>query len=100
MEYLVIWTQVALSDLSSCVRFVINVSVDAAKKLKQDVSKAGGSLAFFPERNPVFESPKAFPFVLRKQIVNNRYILLYTIEEQKVVIYRVLDSRKKLGHLI
>ena len=100
MKYSVVWLQTALSDLSSCVLFVLKVSAEAAKQLKKDIEKAGNSLALFPDKNPVFEGPKSFPFVLRKQIVNNRYILLYTVEEQKVVIYRILDSRRKFGHLV
>ena len=100
MEYSVIWTKTAVSDLSTCIRFVLNVSKEAAKQLKNDISKAGESLFMFPERNPVFEGPKSFPHVIRKHVVNNRYILLYTIEERSVVIYRVLDSRRKFIHLL
>ena len=99
-KYFVVWTSNALSDLSSCVSFVLKVSKEAARELKNAFSLVSESLAFFPEKNPVFLTPKGFPFILRKQVVNNRYLVLYTVEEDKVVIYRVLDVRRNFQQLL
>jgi plasmid stabilization system protein ParE len=99
-KYRVIVTNKAQSDIAECVSFVKRVSKESAYKLADELYFSFGSLEFFPEKNPIFPTPKAFPYVLRKQVVNNRYIVLYTIEEQKVVIYRVLDVRRSLEQLL
>lgn len=44
--------------------------------------------------------PKSFPFAIRKLVMNQRYLALYAVEGDKVVIYRILDSRRKFDHLI
>ena len=99
-KFEIVITSKAQSDLSECVQFVLNTSLEAAKKLADDLYSSIESLTTFPERYPVFEMPKSFPYIIRKQIVNNRYIILYLVEENKVIIYRILDARKNLNSLI
>ena len=99
-KYKVVWTEKALSDMSQCISFVLSVSAEAALELRNDFKKTADSLNVFPERNPIFEMPKAFPYVVRKQIVKDRYILLYTVEKNDVFIYRVLDARRKFDQLL
>ena len=99
-EYSVIISNKAHSDIAECVGFVNNVSKEAAVELIKEIYASLSSLDLFPERNPIFNTPKSFPHTIRKQIINNRYIALYSIEKQNVVIYRVLDSRRKFGHLL
>ena len=99
-NYNVIISSKAQTDLAECVGFVLNVSKEAANNLANNIYEATESLSFFPERNPVFEMPKSFPFVVRKQVVNQRYVILYTVENKNVVIYRIIDTRKKFNHLI
>ena len=99
-RFRVIVSAKAQSDIAECISFVKNISIEAANELVNDFYSSFSSLDVFPEKNPVFEMPKAFPFILRKQVINKRYIALYTVEENNVVIYRVLDSRRKFSHLV
>ena len=99
-QYLVIVSNKAHLDIAECVGFIKKVSKEAAIQLAEEIYSSLSTLDSFPERNPLFEAPKSFPFTLRKHIINTRYIALYTIENQKVVVYRVLDSRRKFGHLV
>ena len=99
-SYQIIISFKAQSDLSDCVSFLLNVSKEAAKQLADDIYSAIESLNVFPERNPVFEMPKSFPFIVRKHVVNNRYILLYSVEDKSVVIYRIIDSRRNFASLL
>ena len=98
--YQVVWSNKALSDLSECIQFVLNVSKEAATKLADDIYDSIGSLVNFPDRNPIFEMPKPFPFIIRKQVINHRYAALYCVEGKNVTIYRVLDSRRKFNFLV
>ena len=99
-SYKIIITSKAQSDLSSCIAFVLNVSKEAAFNLANDIYASIQSLTNFPEKNPIFEMPKPFPFTIRKQIVNKRYVLLYAIENRSIVIYCILDSRRNFDYLL
>ncbi len=90
----------AQNDLVERISFVLNVSQDAAIKLSNDIYSAIETLSFFPEKNPVFEMPKSFPFVIRKQVVNKRYIILYSVENNTIVVYRILDARRKFDYIV
>ena len=90
----------AQSDFADCVGFVLNVSEEAALLLAKNFEESFVSLRTFPERNPVFEMPKSFPSIMRKHIVNNRYVVLYAIENSNVVIYRIIDSRRNFAWLL
>lgn len=99
-SFIVIISSRAQSDLSECVGFVLNVSKESALKLANDIYSSIESLSSLPERNPVFEMPKPFPFIIRKLVINKRYVALYSIEANNVVIYRIIDSRRKFDYLI
>ena len=99
-SYKIKWTQTAVSDLTECVRFVLNVSKEAAKKLKIEIQESINSLSFFPEKNPILDMPKSFKIVIRKQVISKRYIALYSVEDDSIIIYRILDTRRKFGPLL
>ena len=88
------------SDLSECVSFVLRVSPDAARSLADAAYSALMSLGEYPERNPIFEMPKTYPHVIRKCVVNGRYVALYRIDDGRVVVYRILDTRRKFDSLL
>ena len=99
-SFKIIISSKAQSDLAECVAFVSNVSKEAAYSLVDDIYSSIESLRTFPERNSIFEMPKSFPFIIRKLVINKRYIALYAIENNEVVIYRILDSRRKFDYLL
>ena len=90
----------AHSDIADCVSFLLNVSQKAAEELYNKIYDTLDLLSCFPEKNPVFEMNKAFPQIVRKQIIDKRYIALYIIEKEKIVVLRVLDSRRKFQSLL
>lgn len=99
-KYNIIISPRAQSDLAERVSFISRVSFEAGIKLADDIYSSIESLETFPERNPIFEMMIMFPFVIRKLIVNNIYIILYSIEENDVVILRIIDSRRKFNSLL
>ncbi len=99
-EFEIIITSKAQSDLAECVSFVLNASKEEAIKLTNDIYFSLESLNTFPERNPIFEMPKSFPYTVRKILINKCYLALYSIEDDKVVVYRILDVRRNFDYLI
>ena len=90
----------AQSDRVECIMFLFNINVNSAIELNNEMQKQIKSLEQFPERNPIFDMPKSFPFLVRKLLINKRYIALYTIEGNDVIVYRILDSRRKFNSLL
>ena len=64
------------SDIADCVSFLLNVSQKTAEELFNKIYDTLDLLSSFPEKNPVFEMNKAFPQIVRKQIIDKRYIAL------------------------
>lgn len=96
----IVLTSNAYADWQNCVSFVLNVSKEAAIQLDDEIKAAIDNLGNYPEKNPIFEMNRVFPFVVRKSIINRRYIILFSINEQEILVYRILDVRRKFEALI
>ena len=70
----------ANEDILSCIGFVKNVSLEAAKELFENLYAFIESLETFPERNPIFEMPQNTNREIRKGIVDKKYIILFRIK--------------------
>ena len=90
----------AQQDLSEIIQFVLNVSKDDAIILKKELYDSLETLTNYPERNPVFEMVSSFPYIVRKQIVSNRYIILYSVVLDQIYIYRIIDARRGFDGII
>ena len=99
-HYSIIISSKAQSDITECVGFVLRVSKEAARNLADEIYQSIELLVTFPERFPIFEMPNTFPLAIRKLIVKGRYVVLYSIEGNNVVVYRILDSRRGLDYLV
>lgn len=100
MSYHVEWSAKSVSDLSEHVAFLKKVSKEAAKKMSSAIVSMADSLAEFPERCPEFSMLCNFPVPIRKCIVDGRYILLFGVRADSVMIYRVLDARRSFDGLL
>ena len=100
MEYRVEWSGKSVADLSGHIAFLKRVSEDSARALLVSVISKGDSLAQFPERCPEFPMPVNFPVTVRKCVVDGRYIILFGVYESVVMIFRILNARKKFDGLL
>ena len=100
MDFIVEWSPKSVSDLGEYVSFQRKVSTEAASTLATSIIEAGLSLSSFPERFSEFPMPSNFPITIRKCVVSGRYIILYGVIDNKVVIYRILDARRKFDGLL
>lgn len=100
MNYRVEWLPKSVSDLSDHITFLKKVSLEAAKTAASIIIATGDSLAQFPERYPEFEMPRNFPTNIRKCNVEGRYIILFSVQDDLITIYRILDARRKFKGLL
>ena len=88
-------TQRALSSICEHILFVRNVSLEAAKELYEETMTSFRSLSSFPERCPEIQDLRIAGARIRKTSIHNgRYVALYKIDGDTVVVYDVVDSRK------
>ena len=88
-------TQRAFLDITECVSFVKNVSIEAAKQLRNEIMSSINSLSTFPNKYPEIDGLKIRDNKVRKMPIHEgRYVVLYKIEESMITIYDVLDVKK------
>ena len=88
-------TQRAFSGICEHILFVRNVSLEAAKELYEETMASLRSLSSFPERYPEIQDLRIAGARIRKMPIHNgRYVALYKVDGDTVVIYDVVDSRK------
>ncbi len=85
------WDPDALDDRRSILEFISADGPRAALKIDDLIVDAARSLKQFPHRGRDGRSPGTRELV----IPNTRYIVAYLVEEDTIVILRVLDGARK-----
>ena len=94
-EFKISITQRAFSSINEHMLFARNVSLEAAKDLYEETMTSLRSLSLFPERCPEIQDLRIVGARIRKMSIHNgRYVALYKVDGDTVVIYDVIDTRK------
>lgn len=95
MKYLVKTSETVYFQILSSMSFLARANENTAKKTLKEILTSIKTLEEFPERNPVVPKLEIIGREVHKFVIlNGRYIILYTIVENKVFIDKFLDSRK------
>lgn len=95
MKYLVKTSETVYFQINDSMSFLARVNKIAAKKDLNEILASIKTLEEFPERNPVVPNLEIIGRKVYKfPILNGRYIILYSIVENKVFVNKFLDSRK------
>lgn len=98
--YKVIVSERATDMLIRHVRFLAQVSPEAADKLRSEIINASKSLQSFPERHLEFSDPLLPANKYRKMIISRRYLLVYQVKDETVHIDYILDCRQDYQWLL
>ena len=90
-KYTVIVSDKAASMLVNHVRFLANVSPEAAKKLHKEIITEIRALEFMPESYPWLSCDEIPANKYRKKLAAKRYLLIYQIKDSTVYFEYVLD---------
>ena len=93
-KYTVIVSERASKMIINNVRFLANVSVEAARKLHKEIITGIKELEFMPESFPWLISNEIPANKYRKKLVAKRYLLIYQIKDNTVFVDYVLDCRQ------
>jgi hypothetical protein len=98
--YKVIVSDRATDMLIQHVRFMAQISLPAADKIRAEIIEAAKSLENFPDRNSWLSDPALPAAKYRKMIIGNRYLLIYQIRADSVYIDYILDCRQNYHWLL
>lgn len=93
-KYKVIVSDRAKIMLGAHIRFLAQVSKDAAAEKKKQIMSALRSLSQMPERYPFFEEFHVPHNKYHKMFIEKWYLVLYQIKDDTVYVDYILDGRK------
>ena len=93
-KFRIIYLKSSLESIKQIISFISNISVDAAKREFFQLKESIANLEYFPNRFPVLKGITLFDKEVHKLVTKNgRYIVLYEIIEDTVIINDIIDSR-------
>lgn len=92
-QYTVVWSQVAANALHEIHDFIRSNSPQGAKKVVRELIKVGQSLQTLPLRYPI-EPLLAEEIIQYRFAVKWNYKIIYTVEEEQVIIVQIFDTRQ------
>ena len=99
-HYKVIISERVADMLIQHVRFMAQVSPEAADKLRAEIIEASRSLQLLLERNLELYDPVLPTNKYRKMIISKQYLLVYQIKDETVHIDYILDCRQEYQWLM
>lgn len=99
-KYKVIVSDRAKRMLGAHIRFMAEVSKEAASEKKKELMTAMRSLSQMPQRFPFFEERYITPNKYHKMFGPKWYLILYQIQDDTVYVDYILDCRKDYSWLI
>lgn len=98
-RYQVIISDKAKRMIGMHIRFMAQVSREAANNKKREIIAAMRSLEQMPERFPFFEGSYITPNKYHKMFVDKWYLILYQIQDNRVYVDYVIDCRRDYSWL-
>jgi len=99
-QYQVVVSDRARQMLASQIKFLAQKSPAAARRTKNELMQAIPSLSALPERFPFLSAEFIPPNKYHKMFVEDWYLLLYQIKDQRVYVDYIVDCRQDYGWLI
>ena len=99
-KYKVIISDRAKRMLGMHIRFMAQVSKEAAAAKKKEIMTAMRSLTQMPQRISFLEGSYITPNKYHRMFIEKWYLVLYQIQDDTVYVEYILDCRKEYGWLI
>ncbi|MDD3007939.1 MAG: type II toxin-antitoxin system RelE/ParE family toxin [Arcobacter sp.] len=99
-EFEVIWTKNAQFDLESIIEYIKIDSLEIAKKIFFEIKKECDNLYYFPQRKRVVPELQQIGILKYREIIHERWRIIFKIDNTKVYILLVVDSRRNLEDIL
>lgn len=81
-------------DMDKIYNFCSNISIKYASNIRNKITDSIHSLRYLPFATPIYCTFGSY--VTRKKIVENRYLIVFTVIQNFVFIYNIIDGRKNV----
>ena len=99
-QFEVIWTKNAQFDLESIIEYIKIDSLSIAKKIFFEIKKERENLHYFPQRKRVVPELQQIGILKYKEIIYERWRIIFKIDNTKVYVLLVVDSRRNLEDIL
>lgn len=99
-QFEVIWTKNAQFDLESIIEYIKIDSVTIAKKIFFEIKKECENLHYFPERKRVVPELQQIGISKYREIIYEKYRIIFKIDNSKIYVLLVVDSRRNLEDIL
>lgn len=81
-------------DMDDIYNFCSNISIKYASKVRNKINDSINSLKYFPFATPIYCI--LGNHVIRKKIVDKRYLIIFTVIQNFVFVYDIIDGRRNI----
>jgi len=99
-KFEVIWTKNAQFDLESIIEYIKIDSVNIAKKIFFEIKNECANLHYFPQRKRVVPELQQIGILKYREIIHERWRIIFKIDNTKVYVLLVVDSRRNLEDIL
>lgn len=99
-NYGVHWARSAELDLVNIISYISDENPEAALRTLGKLKNACRGLESFPKRCRIIPELKQFGITVYRETIVSHYRVQFRIEENRVWILGVLDSRRNLGDIL
>ena len=96
----VIWTKNAQFNLESIIEYIKTDSVKISKKIFFEIKEECANLHYFPERKRIVPELQQIGILKYREIIHERWRIIFKIDNTKVYVLLVVDSRRNLEDIL
>jgi toxin ParE1/3/4 len=99
-QFEVIWTKNAQFDLESIIEYIKIDSINIAKKIFFEIKNECANLHYFPQRKRVVPELQQIGILKYREIIHERWRVIFKIDNTKVYVLLLVDSRRNLEDIL
>lgn len=96
----VVWTSVAERDLAEIVAYLHRENPSAARRVLDRIEQQASALDALPHRGRIVPELAALEIRTYRELVIPPHRVVYSVQDDRVVVFAVLDSRRDLEDLL
>lgn len=100
VKFRVQWTASAQQDLLEIGQYIAADDLDQALLVVEKIEKRAKTLVQFPNRGRIVPELLAIGFSAYREVVVRPWRIIYRIDERRVYVIAVLDSRRELKDIL
>lgn len=100
-RFRVVWTRASIVDLDQIIDYVaLDAGIDRALRLYEKIRDKVESLSQFPRRGRIVPELETIAVLEFREILMDRYRIVFRIDGKKVVLVGILDGRRDLEAIL